>query len=365
MSMSFNATTFGAAVLPAALLLRYFHRASAFALRPKVVWITLALGALVALPVAVVALAIDRIVVVERGYVVAGVLQAFVGAAVPEEIGKLLVILLYCRGLAELKDPMDGVVFGAAAALGFATLENLLYVVDGGALTAGIRAVTAVPSHAFDGAILGYFVGTAPRGTRAGVLRISGGLAIAVALHGVYDAPLLVAARHLRVGGTSVAESLVGGAAMVIPIGIVLLQWRVVGRMIRRLRAEQERTGQRAEVVSLSPFFDRILDGVVAVLDTPHMTRVLLVAGIAVTALGALGLILAVVGLVLAARGDVDLDAGAALLGPMLLVVGATAIVVARRRTANERVVEADAVRGAVDPEQGTSAKPDPGWPPR
>ena len=60
-------------------------------------------------------------------------------------------------------EPMDGIVYGVVASLGFATLENILFVFNGGMSVAVSRAFTAVPLHAFVGAIMGYYVGQAWR----------------------------------------------------------------------------------------------------------------------------------------------------------------------------------------------------------
>jgi len=85
---------------------------------------------------------------------------------------------------------MDGVVYGATASLGFATLENILYVSGGGWSVAIGRAFSAVPAHACLGAILGYYVGQArfhpERRTSAWL-----GLLAATILHGCYNFPLL------------------------------------------------------------------------------------------------------------------------------------------------------------------------------
>ena len=59
----------------------------------------------------------------------------------------------------EFDHTYDGVVYGAAAALGFATLENVLYVLQYGALTGLLRAVLSVPLHAFTGIFMGYNFG--------------------------------------------------------------------------------------------------------------------------------------------------------------------------------------------------------------
>lgn len=53
----------------------------------------------------------------------------------------------------------DGVIYGAASALGFATLENILYVFQGGFGTGLLRAVLSVPMHACTGILMGYYFG--------------------------------------------------------------------------------------------------------------------------------------------------------------------------------------------------------------
>ena len=59
----------------------------------------------------------------------------------------------------EFDNTYDGVIYGAASALGFATLENILYVFDGGLGTGLLRAVLSVPLHACTGIFMGYYFG--------------------------------------------------------------------------------------------------------------------------------------------------------------------------------------------------------------
>ena len=61
----------------------------------------------------------------------------------------------------EFDEPLDGVVYGVAVALGFATLENLLFVARLGLGVAWMRALFAVPAHALFGATMGYYAGRA------------------------------------------------------------------------------------------------------------------------------------------------------------------------------------------------------------
>ena len=48
---------------------------------------------------------------------------------------------------------VDGIVYTSFVALGFATVENILYTISGGITTGIVRAVTTVPAHAFFGII--------------------------------------------------------------------------------------------------------------------------------------------------------------------------------------------------------------------
>ena len=55
----------------------------------------------------------------------------------------------------------DAIVYSVAAALGFAALENVFYVMEGGFETAVMRAIFSVPGHAADGVVMGVFYGIA------------------------------------------------------------------------------------------------------------------------------------------------------------------------------------------------------------
>lgn len=86
----------------------------------------------------------------------------------------------------------DGVVYGVTSALGFATLENILYVMDSGLLTAGVRAWTAIPLHCIAGIFMGHFYGIAKaadlwndKGVRRKMMRRS--ILLPLLIHGAYD----------------------------------------------------------------------------------------------------------------------------------------------------------------------------------
>jgi RsiW-degrading membrane proteinase PrsW (M82 family) len=120
---------------------------------------TFLLGILIVVPVIIVAWPLWLLNSRLDHPMLAGLYTALLCAAVPEEFFKFLVITRYSARNPAFDEPMDGVVYGATASLGFATLENILYVVRGGWMVAAARALTAVPCHACLGAILGYYVG--------------------------------------------------------------------------------------------------------------------------------------------------------------------------------------------------------------
>jgi RsiW-degrading membrane proteinase PrsW (M82 family) len=56
---------------------------------------------------------------------------------------------------------MDGIVYSASLALGFAAVENALYVLGSGLEAGYVRALLPVPGHAFFGVVMGYFLAKA------------------------------------------------------------------------------------------------------------------------------------------------------------------------------------------------------------
>jgi RsiW-degrading membrane proteinase PrsW (M82 family) len=80
------------------------------------------------------------------------------------------------------------VVYGVAVSLGFATLENWLFIVRYGLGVAWQRALFAVPAHALFGATMGYYAGRAKfdRGPRLWRDRAFC-LLVPSVFHGLYD----------------------------------------------------------------------------------------------------------------------------------------------------------------------------------
>jgi RsiW-degrading membrane proteinase PrsW (M82 family) len=129
------------------------------------------------------------------GGVSAKLFEAGVIAASTEELAKWTLFLLLVYRWDELDEPLDGVVYGVALALGFATVENILCVRRDGVEIGLLRAVFAVPAHALFGAVMGFYFGRAKLGDgRGGAvppaarrLRLALALVVPVVFHTAYD----------------------------------------------------------------------------------------------------------------------------------------------------------------------------------
>src|ERR1700704_1689110 len=131
-------------------------------------------------------------------------LRSVFAVALPEETVKILVIAASSARRRPFADPMDTVVYGAAAGLGFAAYENLAYLVQHAEIwrsLAALRSVLTVPFHGALGIIAGAYLAIARSGTALGAhrhhrdwARISS-LALMIfaplALHASFDFPLL------------------------------------------------------------------------------------------------------------------------------------------------------------------------------
>lgn len=109
--------------------------------------------------------------------------EAYVVAGFLEEMAKLVVVTIFVSRHEEFDEVADGIVYTMAASLGFAAVENILYLGDSPSVLL-LRGFTAVPLHASAGALMGFFVGMSrieQRGSAAP------GLCLAVLLHGTYD----------------------------------------------------------------------------------------------------------------------------------------------------------------------------------
>src|SRR5207237_8291792 len=113
-------------------------------------------------------------------------------------------------------EPIDGVVYSSAAALGFACIENALTLRTHGGWVWIARTLVALPAHVFFAATWGYALGRAKRVKRPGAI-FPGAWLVATAAHGLYA--------HLVYGRSEGA--LVGTLPLLLAMAVVtFFAWR-------------------------------------------------------------------------------------------------------------------------------------------
>lgn len=170
--------------------------------------------------------------------------KAFCTAAIPEESAKLLMLCLLLRKNPYFDEKLDGIVYACCIGLGFAGVENILYLVEGAAagswVTTGIaRAVFAVPGHFSFAILMGYFYARAHFGSPQ-KKRLNMFLAwlMPVIAHGVYDG--LAFSFELE------SEGLAGLLFLVFLVGFIYLRRRS-NRLIKQYQKEDEEAKTKLE----------------------------------------------------------------------------------------------------------------------
>lgn len=113
-----------------------------------------------------------------------------------EEALKLLAAYLAAFRRPAFDEPADGIVYAAAASLGFASLENLFYVLAFGLEIAPVRAVVTTLAHASFGGVAGLYLGLSLKTPERRGALVAQGLARAAFLHGVYDYVIIARLGH-------------------------------------------------------------------------------------------------------------------------------------------------------------------------
>jgi RsiW-degrading membrane proteinase PrsW (M82 family) len=147
--------------------------------------------------------------------------KAFFVVALIEEFSKYIMVRGFLQPRKGFNEPFDGIVYAVMVSMGFAAVENIMYVIQGGMEVAMLRAFTAIPAHATFGIIMGYYMGKAKFSKNPIKWNLIG-LSLAVLFHGTYDFFLLIG----FIPGISI------GAFISLIVGIILSK--------RAIKAHQE-----------------------------------------------------------------------------------------------------------------------------
>jgi len=221
-----NLVIIAAAALPCLILFRFVDRFDSQRPESRRLIAKLFVGGMAAAVAAIVA---ELILVPLAGFAppaYAVPARAVLAIALPEEALKLTALVLIVRYRRDFDEILDGAVFGTTAAMGFALVENIIYVFGAPdpMATALVRGLTAVPLHALAGGFMGLAVARDRIASRGG---IGIALLIAVAIHGLYDVFLM----DPRVPGILIAPLLIVG-------------WILLVLDLRRAREDDRRAGR-------------------------------------------------------------------------------------------------------------------------
>lgn len=181
-----------ASLAPVCIILFYIYFRDKYDREPLGMLIkALVLGILIVIPV----IFVERLLMSlmpQSSKVAAAAYHAFVVAGSTEEVFKFLALYMLVWKSPSFNEKFDGIVYAVFVSLGFAGVENVLYVMDGGMQTALTRAITAVPAHAIFGITMGYYLGIAHMYSELKGPYLARALLMPILLHGIYDFILMV-----------------------------------------------------------------------------------------------------------------------------------------------------------------------------
>jgi RsiW-degrading membrane proteinase PrsW (M82 family) len=206
MSHISNLLLFLLAILPTAVIMFLVIRNAKFKREPaKKIASVMAISALSVIPAIILELVGDVILVFvfafldinvrsdEAGLTIYYLFEYLLVVGTAEEACKFFTFKWIIFNDREFDNTYDGVIYGAASALGFATLENIMYIfMDENPLSVALmRAVLSVPMHAITGIFMGYYFGISKyrryNNVQADTRPERPAYIFSVILHGFYD----------------------------------------------------------------------------------------------------------------------------------------------------------------------------------
>lgn len=196
-------------IIPSIIWLVFFLREDRRPEPKKTILKVFVIGMLSTIPVIILSLAIG-LILREMGipiYLISFIGVVFV-AAVVEEVAKYLVVKRSVFNSSEVDEPSDLMIYAITAALGFAAMENVVFLFPGRealfgltpeffiqSLVAGsiVRFVSGTFLHALVSGIMGYFLALSIMRSEYRKRLVGAGLVVAILLHGSYNFSIMFA----------------------------------------------------------------------------------------------------------------------------------------------------------------------------
>lgn len=155
------------------------------------------MGCLIVIPVLIIEIILGHFFPSEGIYNFMKVfINTFISVAIVEEAFKWIVTKKYGYNSDAFDEIYDIIVYAVFASLGFAAVENVLYVFGGGLATAFVRALLSIPGHTCFGVLMGYYLAKAKINSNSGNYFLCNknmilSLLLPTIGHTIYDAILL------------------------------------------------------------------------------------------------------------------------------------------------------------------------------
>lgn len=246
---------FISAVVPVIVLLFFIYRKDKYQPEPlgKLI-LTFFVGCLSVIPAALM----ENVIMVaapsaEYMPVLNGVFTGYLVAGMSEELCKLLLLLLLIWKSPHFDEFFDGIVYAAYLSLGFACVENIMYVFQGDdqMVTALARGLLAVPAHFLFAVTMGYYVSLAKFDSREKGGYLFKAFFYPMLLHGTYDALLMVSSNLTN--GMAEESTIIGGICLILFIIFIVFDIKLWRKGLKRIKKMQERSKEQ-DFDRLKPF---------------------------------------------------------------------------------------------------------------
>jgi protease PrsW len=177
------------ALAPCAFWLWIIYRWDKYEPEPKSLVIrTFFLGFAIAIPVAIIeSVLYPKSLTAAPVSLAASFYVAFIVAGLTEESGKFFVVRASMYKSRYFEEPSDGLIYSAAAALGFASLENIVYLFSFGWEIILVRGLFSNLAHVLFSSLWGYPLALHKLGIIKSPSIIWLGWLAAIIAHGVFD----------------------------------------------------------------------------------------------------------------------------------------------------------------------------------
>ena len=227
-------------ILPVVVLMLFIYRQDKYQREPVKSLMKAFIGGMIAIPLDLLLVSLLNMV----WYSNTVFYSAFLEAGIPEEMSKFLIFMIFIWRDKNFDEYMDGIVYATFIGLGFACVENIMYVFSAasesymsGIGTGIVRALLSVPGHFLFGVVLGYFLSLAKfsKTKKQRWTFIISGWLLAATCHGLFDWMLMASDALGEMYGTILSVAFLIGDFFLWKIGVKYIRRHQVNSRVQAI----------------------------------------------------------------------------------------------------------------------------------